>query len=473
MIKEFEYEGIWWLPGSSEEQICGTLKFSPKEGATLDLIGSFNDPKKIVTGMQNFPIILGTTVDGKEITLTNCSETTNTTHIPGIETSSFYSPLVFKGVHFQKLEDIRFRNIFVHYSHLDNWVGISGFDISYGSEDNDEIVIKYKKPKPIQFDVGDYKISIVIKNTYPTHTIVQKEASIKQTTYIKIEPPEEKSLDEYRSAMLDIKNFLSLGVGEPVYLLIVEGTTEKNKQVIEEGKPLYYPIVEIFYRVSDILETREVLASQMLFTFKDVKDRFEIFLRNWFKKTHLLKPTFTLYFGVLYNSHLYLESEFLSLTQAIESYHQRIYGDGKYLSEKEYKAVYDALVEAIPEKTKDRLKDRLKDYLKYGNEFNLRTRIKEILDSYSDLIGLFIKDEGKFVNDVVETRNYLTHYDKDSKPPSPVENYGILFQLIQNLRTIVEICLLKEAGFSLEEIKGLFSRNRYMMFLRNNETIIQ
>jgi hypothetical protein len=332
---------------------------------------------------------------------------------------------------------------------------ISGFSISDGSQDNDEIVIKYKPPEPIKFSVGDYKISIVIKNTYPTHTIVQKEASIKQTAYITIEPPEEKSFGEYWNIMHDIKNFLSLGVGEPVYLLTIEGITEKNKQVIKDRS--FYKPVEVFYRFSDIPRIREMSPSQMLFTFKYVQDRFGVFLGNWLEKAHLLKPTYVLYFGTLYNPHLYLDSQFLSLTQAIESYHQRVYGK-KYVSKETYEIMYDVLVNAIPEKTESRLKDRLREYLKYGNEFSLRTRIKEILNSYEELIGLFIKDEEKFVNDVVETRNYLTHYDKDKKPPSPVENYEELFQLIKNLRTIVEICLLKESGFSLEEIKALFSK---------------
>jgi hypothetical protein len=384
MIEEFEHKGIWWLPDNPEKQINGTLKFSPKEGATLDLIGSFNDHEKVITKMQTFPIILGTTADGKEITLINCYKTTNTMHIPGITTCSFGSVLIFRNVHFHTLEDIRFRNIVVHYSHLDDWVGISGFDIQYNLKDGKEVIIKYKEPTPIQFDLGDYKISIIIETTYPKHTIVQKKANIKQTAYIKIESPGEKPFDEYRNVMLDIGNFLSLGVGKPVYPLIIKGTTEKNKQLKEEGKPLYHSDVEIFYEVSDFLETSEVLSSQMLFTFEDVEDKFGNFLRNWFEKLHSLKPTFNLYFGVLYNSHLYLESQFLNLTQAIESYHQHIYG-GKYTSEEEYRAVYDALIKAIPEKTKDSLKARLKEYLKYGNEFSLRTRIKEIVDSYSEI----------------------------------------------------------------------------------------
>ena len=462
MIEGFEYKGIWWLPDNPEEQIRGTLKFSPNEGAILDLDGAFNSHKNLEE-MQNFPIILGVTVEGKEITLINCSETKCSTYTPGMKISSFYSRLVFKGIHFKKLEDIRFKNIFVHYSHLDDWVGISGFGISYGSQDNDEVVVKYKPQKPIEARVEDYKVSIVIKNTYPTHTIVQKEASIKQTTYIKIEPPEEKPFGEYWNIMHNIKNFLSLGVRELVYPLTIEGTTEKNKQLIKD-KPSYYPVVEMFYRVSDILETCEVPPFQMLFTFKDVQDRFGIFLRNWFEKAHLLKPTYNLYFGILYNPHLYLESQFLSLTQAIESYHQRVYG-GEYLSDEDYKVVYNSLVEvvkAMPQDTKGSLKDRLKEYLKYGNEFSLRTRLKEVVNDYGVLTTLFINNKDTFINDVVETRNYLTHYDEDSKPPSPVENYEILFQLIQNLRTIVEICLLKEAGFSLEETQALFSRNNYL-----------
>ena len=461
MIEGFEHKGIWWLSDKAGEQIRGTLKFSPNEGAILDLDGAFNSHKNLEE-MQNFPIILGVTVEGKEITLINCSETKCSTYTPGMKISSFYSRLVFKGIHFKKLEDIRFKNIFVHYSHLDDWVGISGFGISYGSQDNDEVVVKYKPQKPIEARVEDYKVSIVIKNTYPTHTIVQKEASIKQTTYIKIEPPEEKPFGEYWNIMHNIKNFLSLGVRELVYPLTIEGTTEKNKHVIKDDKSFYKP-VEVFYRLLDDPKIREILPFQMLFTFKDIHDRFEIFLRNWFEKAHLLKPTYNLYFGILYNPHLYLESQFLSLTQAIESYHQRIYGGRKYLSEEGYKVVYDALVEAVPEETEGSLKDRLKEYLKYGNEFSLRTRLKEVVDCYGVLTTLFINDKVKFVNDVVETRNYLTHYSKDKKEPSPAKNYDELFLLIHNLRIIVEICLLKEAGFSLEEIKDLFLRNNYIM----------
>ena len=183
MMDKFEYEGIWWLPDKPEKQISGTLRFTPNEGAILELIGSFKDTKDILKP----EIILGIS-NGKKITLHKCFETFGTksnVSFPGLLTSSFYANEIFVGAHFQKSEDIKFRELSIRYSYLDEWVNISGFNIQY--PDEKEIVIKYKEPEPIQTSIGeDCKIFIEIQVTRPTHSIVQKEASIKQRTYIRI-----------------------------------------------------------------------------------------------------------------------------------------------------------------------------------------------------------------------------------------------------------------------------------------------
>ena len=112
---------------------------------------------------------------------------------------------------------------------------------------------------------------------------------------------------------------------ESTYPLAIEGITEANKEMIKDK--VYYSPVEIYYELPNISKTtKTLLPFDMLFTFKDISNRFEIFLRNWFEKADLLKPICDLYFGTLYNPHMYLEHRFLSLIQAIESFHQRIYG---------------------------------------------------------------------------------------------------------------------------------------------------
>jgi hypothetical protein len=40
MEKSAEYQGYWWLPDEPEEEVPGTLKFDPNEGASLNLLGS-------------------------------------------------------------------------------------------------------------------------------------------------------------------------------------------------------------------------------------------------------------------------------------------------------------------------------------------------------------------------------------------------------------------------------------------------
>jgi hypothetical protein len=453
MIEELEYEGIWWIPGKPKEKVSGTLRFTPDEGAILDLIGSFKDIKNM-NKMLEPEIILGVSSNGKNITLYKCFETKSSFSSPGFQTSSFYANFVFIGAHFQKSEDIKFKSISVHYLHLDEWVNISGFDIKWEEKG---VIIKYKMPEPFHADISDgLKILINIRPTWPSLSFVQKEATIKQKTEIKIETSEDKSFEDYRKIIYHIQNFLSLGIMESVHPLAIAGLTEVNKEMIEDKA--YYPPVEVFYRLSDIPKGhKSLLPVDMLFTFKDISNRFESFLRNWFEKKDLLEPVYNLYFGTLYNPRMYLEHRFLSFIQAIESFHQRTYGGG-YLSDEDYKVVYNALVTAIPEGVRSDLKDRLKEYLKYGNEFSLRKRLKEVFDKYQEILDRFIENKNDFVEKVVNTRNYLTHHDKELKERAA--NGEDLYRLTQKLKMCLEICLLIELGFSSEEIKAFFSRNR-------------
>jgi len=461
MMKKFEYKGIWWLPDKPEEQIPGTLRFTPDEGAVLDLIGSFKDIKDMNKILEP-EIILGVSSNGKNITLHKCFETKSSFSFPGFQTSSFYANLVFIGAHFQKLENIKFKSLFVHYLHLDEWVNISGFDIKHLREK--EVVIKYKLPEPFQIDISDgLKILINIRATGPSLSFVQKEATIKQKTEIKIETSEDKSFEYYRKIMYHIQNFLSLGIMEPVYPLTIEGITEVNKEMINDK--LYNPPVEIYYKLPDIPKAPKTLHPfDMLFTFKDISDRFEMFLKNWFEKANTLEPVYDLYFGPLYNPRMYLRHQFLSLIQALEAYHRRNF-EGKYLPDDDYGRVRKKLEEFIDGLRIDSsFKNALKNKLKYGNEYSLRKRLKEIFRQYKEITDNFITNKDVFINKVVEIRNYLTHYDKNSREIAVDKKQ--LYHITQQLKIVIVICLLSELGFNFKEIKNLLARNYKYIFNR-------
>jgi hypothetical protein len=455
MDKEFEYEGIWWLPDQPKKQVSGTLKFTPGKGGTLELIGSFKDIKDGST-LSAPEIILGTSANGRNITLHRCIETKLIQNVPGLPVSVFHVHEIFVGAHFQKTEDIKFKSLSVHFSLLDEWVNISGIDIQLKPKAAD-ILIKYKYPDPIEATVKhDCKISIYTQTTFPSLSIVQSEAAIKERRYIKIAYPEEKSIDEYLRLMFHIRNFLSLGTMRPAYPLNIEAETEKSKMMIN-GKP-YYPAVKIFYTLLDIPKVSDkLMLFNMLFTFKDISDKFEAFLNNWLEKAELLEPVYNLYFGTLYNPRMYLNQNFMSLVQAAESYHRRMMNNQE-LPEKEHGKRLEEVFSAVPEKHKEWLEEELA----YSNEPNLRKRIREIWDKFPVVPDNLIGDKKSFISKVVTTRNYLTHYDPRLKGEAATGEK--LYKLTQQVKALIEMCLLTELGFSPDNVREIFARNTWYRY---------
>lgn len=159
----------------------------------------------------------------------------------------------------------------------------------------------------------------------------------------------------------------------------------------------------------------------------------------------------------VYKPSMYLEHKFLNLIQAIESYHRRMH-NGKYLSDNNYVQIYEKLIEAIPKDTDESFRENLKQRLKYHNEFSLWKRLKEVLGMCGDVTKLLIHNNKKFIKDVVEMRNFLTHYTKDLE--TKIQEDERLIDFFLQLKFILEICLLIELGIRMEKIRFLISRNR-------------
>jgi hypothetical protein len=452
MIEGFEYKGQWWLPNKPEESVSGTLRYSHNDGAVLELIGSFEDSEE----MHKMPkpvVIVGNSSNGKDISLHGCFLIQARTSYPGFSTSSYFASTVFVGVHFPKTEDVRFRSMNVRFSHFDEWADLSGFKFDHSEEE--DVIIRYKRPNDIRVDIsGDFTITITTRVMLPTFTRVQKKASVEQQMIARIETVHETPIEGYHSIIQHLQNFLCLAVRGPVHVLNMEGETEANKM----NDMAYYPPVGIFYRSPYISEAPEALLGwDMLFTYQDICADFEVLLRNWFEKADVLKPICGLYFGILNNPFQYLENQFLSLVQAAEAFHRRIYA-GRYLPDSEYKdLVYTPLVNAIPDVSQD-FRKSLMDRLWYGNEYSLRTRLGELLDKCGEIVPQLLGNRKEFINKVLDTRNYLTHYDQELYKRA-ARGTGVV-SLTKKLRILLEVCLVIQTGLDANKARDLFGRHR-------------
>ena len=101
----------------------------------------------------------------------------------------------------------------------------------------------------------------------------------------------------------------------------------------------------------------------------------------------------------------------------------------------------------------------------HGNEINLGKRIKKIIEPFKAQIGNG-KVRSKLIRNIVNTRNYLTHYSENLELEA-VKGVN-LWELCQKMEAIFQLHLLSQLGFSSTEISNILSSN-YKLEQKINE----
>jgi hypothetical protein len=444
----FEYNGIWWLPGEPENQISGVLRFDPLKSINLQLIGIFNE--KFSSSAEFVQFIHGLTVDAKVVTLWDCYESRQHTWKSGYATdrSSYDVGVILFGHHFAKSEDILFESLSINYSALAEWIGAKVFDIN---EDkfSQQYTVNYRRPPEIKAALNN--ATVILRQSFGYSSNIN-EVKLAQTALVTVRPKQPTHIDALlKNYFYHIRNFLSLGIGQPIYPQIVAGSVPEVREEIS----IYYPIKDAS-KFSTISHPRN-----MLFSFTDISENFEEYLRAWFAKSELLDPVYELYFSILYSSDLYLNIQFLLLAQALEVYHRRRY-KGTYLDSQEYKTVRKILIDAIPNFLSKDHKQSLQSRISFGNEYTLLTRLKlilnEVLDPYSAQVSALVEDREKFARKIKATRNYLTHFTVETDTIFDTKERYIY---VQKMKLLLQMCFLIELEIPPEQASQLIDQNRY------------
>jgi hypothetical protein len=363
-------------------------------------------------------------------------------HHPGACYCRFLAEVAFLGAHFKKVEDIKFADIWIKFSYLDDWLQISGFKKI--CQCDEEFTVEYRRPKDLLVNINkNLQICIVFALQNPGCDIfraVQNEVHVKQEAWIGVIPSGKRSLEDLLPTIYQIQNFLTMATAKLVYPLSIKCRTEHK----EEEKS-----VSVFYRISGIEKPAKLLGQgSMLFPFKTISKQFPFLLRNWFKKGDSLGPVYSLYFGALYAPEMYPTNKFLNIIQAIESFHRRTMKNYELKENQHQKRIADIL-NLVPVKYKDWLSKQLN----YSNEPNLRKRLKEILSLSPKALLKIIDSQEAFIQKILDTRNYLTHYDPHLKDKAAKgeELLGLTLKLIVVLQSL----LLREIGFSSETTERL------------------
>ena len=420
------------------------MRFDPKEGVTLDLDGLLK-PEDINLSSPEIPMILGVAYTGEFISIPNAFATRLTHNLIGTPTSELHSSMVLLGAHFPTTELLQFTKLLVRFTHLEDWAGITGLTMKLDTTNRD-IEVRYSVPQTTRASLNaEHSISIQFGVECQAEQNPLSMVALTHYDEVAFESTAPMPLEDALRDVYDFQNFLTLGVDAvcvPISICAVIPVVAEGGQSRQNKVKVHFALStanHLFVRIN---------RRQMLFSLPDVGAEFESTIKNWFASADRLRPSHLLYFGTIQDSRGIVENRFLSLAQALEVYHRRTFVNEQLPAQDHQKRVLE-IIDTAPGQHQTWLRERLE----YSNEPNLRKRLKELLDVAPECTDRIVSDRKSFINDVVNTRNNLTHY---SRPPGHLEKDAFkLYKLAEQLSELMRVFLLRELAFEFSKISEL------------------
>ncbi|TGM04810.1 hypothetical protein EHQ76_07110 [Leptospira barantonii] len=418
---EQRIRGYFWLPGQTREEDGkpGILNINGDGSHILEVFGEFESSQNPETSKTVF----GFSEKGKEISLFQVTDNGWETSIPGFAISRYSGSYALIGGYYLDMSQFKVCAVRLRVPYLMEWHGNSGFAEKHeGDKDGNfqKFTIEYSFPKTLKVQIDELKISIAPVFRIKGDRI--NSAELSQDTFLHVEMLTARSFVEiYYPSVDQILKFFSFAVGIPIRPDKIFAYTEKieNQYLVE---------VYVTSAINKNISGRHIARQEMRFTFNHIGAIADQVLSSWLLNSQRILPAINQYFAGLHNDNLFLENEFLNITQALEVLHRTL----------------------------------------YKGDFNFRERLINLCDR-SPVANKFLVSTEKFIDYLYDSRNYYTHYLEDLKDKAL--RGPDLYWLIQKARVLFEIHLMYELSFSESMIDQIVSQNIHYNNIKVHSTI--
>jgi hypothetical protein len=446
---QFDIKGFWWLPDNPDNKLSGVLSCFQNGRIELDLMGTFFENPLEQKNLPVMPLVLGISDKGKPVTLVHSIYLNWNLNFPGIAKSRILAKFLLVGAHISNASELTFSQITFRTFGLDEWLGISGFIVNHNLE-NKTFDIHFAPPSIIEYKVlDDISLSIRFSWSGPSFGPLNS-VEMTHKAYLRLEFTDEKGLEELLGLVHRTRNFLNVAIGQPISLREISIGKPSIKRMV--GRKEQLESIDVYYQsIPSIYPKGAFYRQEMIVPYQDIKDQLGVMIKNWLSMYKNLEPAINLYFAILHNEELYIDNKFLGLIQGLETYH-RLTSDNQSVPQKEHQKRISSILDVTPTQYRDWLKEKLN----YSNEPSLRVRIKELIQPFHNLFGTN-NNRKTLIAKIVDTRNYLTHYDQRLK--AKAAHGADLFPLNQKLQALFILHLLLELGFNKEKINNIITTN--------------
>lgn len=457
-FEDFEFDGQWWLPATPTRKLLGTIQFQQTGKILLRLMGSLNE-LELEPGVQkdfffqDHDRVFGIDEGGKPCTADRVRVTSSPLIPSDVGRSRAEINRLYVGAHFRRDQEILFNSQTVEFAYLEDWLGIVPFQREFCIDPATTVLrIPRDKTQVLKVRMESEQANLVL-NVRPTFEYNFKgEFNGGRRAWFVIQPDIPKSSDWFESCTRQLGDFLTLCVGKPVLPRRIAGYRSREGATGEEQEK-----IEIFLRLMGGKENADGIDGLIPMFYRAMMQNAPGIIASWFSLQEKIEPVLGLLLGTYYSTHQYVETEFLTLMQALEIFHRRVTG-GSYLTADAWQIHRAALTSAIPTTLDPAHKQSLKKRLEFGYEYSLRKRLQDLLTGISgEVRGRIMKGYKDFVGECADTRNALVHEGGGGiQAKGAVELWNTNTRLRALLNILIWKCLgLPESTFTDEWFRAM------------------
>ena len=437
--------------------IHGRLYYDPEHGVKLDLVENPGGIQSLGQGdEQSLRTIYGQLVDGTPVTLSDCFISRTSVQIGigiGSPTTLVVNRALF-GRHVADMEQMLVREYSQELSSLSTWTCAPSAKVDLVKDKAMRGVdISYRIPNSITVPLPDRQFDVRITHSMSTSSEVCT-SGLKWSAAIAVLPHDALPLETVNEIAWQFQNLMSLLIGARLSTRMIAIIAHDNSTDVA----VRVPALKFVYHQRGRHDHKDLYPPQMLLPYSVVKDEFPTMVGKWFGRPTQAVLATNVFFGSQDMRSTAVDVRFMAAAQAAESFHRSL-GTGLYMDQAAYDDAVQELANHIPPSIQGDHRQSLKNRLKYGNEHSLRKRLMDMLRRIPEDTGRRIAgDVEKFVVKVVDTRNYLAHYD-GSLQANAFEGKA-LYAAAERLRILVTVNLLHDLGIKDEDLATVLERSR-------------
>lgn len=401
--------GDWWDSQDQNTRIPGQLTFDQNKGIELRVNQAFSPPHgEVRVGDANprYVCIHGVTVKGEAVTLIDAQQfgTSLNFGTGGIrEPAKIYARILVMGAHIPP--QFRYRSISFRIPGLQVWLAhqvIAGkmhFDANNMPVRQDYSLIS--RPAE-EFNIPAITSIVSILYSWNQNIDAYSTIEVSVSSWFRIKPDTPMLVDWFLEQNDKLLTLVSLLAGQ---LMLADSIQAQ----IDDSSTR----VSVLFASEETSKPKMKLPSDFFLSRDKISIPFSECCKKWFEVVPKFEKAATLTKSIMASEDLWLHMRFLSLLQALEGLHRSM-GDGKYMKNIAYEAVVHELQNAIPDSVNPDHRSSLKSKIKYGNQYSLRKRLKNLEASLTDEIRKHLFGPTKSAPHTwIDTRNYYTHWDEE------------------------------------------------------------